>query len=103
MFSSYTLSNTHSGGDSRAQRRNVCPSSWNLDYMSYLMSNHLTHKRSQFICVDSDPETTIGTHANLNGALLYVVEAHCSSLPCQPYIQGAELNYMCSLHKMIKH
>ena len=71
--------------------RKVCPGGWSLEYKGYLMSDHINHKRSQFICVDSDPEATAGTHVNLNGALLYVVEAHCGSLPCLPYIQGAEL------------
>ncbi|XP_028410635.1 uncharacterized protein LOC114533325 [Dendronephthya gigantea] len=71
--------------------RNVCPSGWNLEYKGYLMSDNIGHKRTQFICVDSDPEAVRGTHSNLNGGLLYVVESHCGSLPCLPYVQGQEL------------
>ena len=71
--------------------RNVCPSGWTLEYHGYLMSNHISHKRSEFICVDSAPEARQGTQANLNGGLLYVVESHCGSLPCLPYKQGGEL------------
>ena len=72
--------------------RNVCPSGWTLEYHGYLMSEHYNHKgRSQFICVDSAPEERRGTHANLNGGLLYLVESHCGALPCPPYTQGAEL------------
>lgn len=71
--------------------RNACPSGWTLEYHGYLMSAHISHKRSEFICVDSAPEARQGTHVNLNGGLLYVVESHCGSLPCLPYKQGAEL------------
>lgn len=71
--------------------RNVCPSGWNLEYKGYLMSENLGHKRTQFICVDSEPEAVTGSQANRNGALLYVVESNCGSLPCPPYKTGAEL------------
>ena len=71
--------------------RNVCPSGWTLEYHGYLMSPHIGHKRSEFICVDSAPEARQGTQASLDGGLLYVVESHCGSLPCLSYKQGAEL------------
>ncbi|XP_028411428.1 collagen alpha-3(IV) chain-like [Dendronephthya gigantea] len=71
--------------------RNVCPSGWTLEYKGYLMSDHISHKRTEFICVDSNPDAVQGTQSNLNGGLLYVVESHCGSLPCLPYVQGNEL------------
>ncbi|CAB4030408.1 Hypothetical predicted protein [Paramuricea clavata] len=71
--------------------RNVCPKGWTREYNGYLMSAHISHKRSEFICVDGAPEARQGTQANLSGGLLYVVEGHCGALPCLPYKQGAEL------------
>ncbi|CAB4016173.1 Hypothetical predicted protein [Paramuricea clavata] len=71
--------------------RNVCPKGWTREYNGYLMSEHISHKRSQFICVDGAPEARQGTQANLNGGLLYVVEGYCGALPCLPYVQGSEL------------
>ncbi|XP_028402090.1 short-chain collagen C4-like [Dendronephthya gigantea] len=73
--------------------RNVCPSDWTMEYKGYLMAAHYGHKgRTQFICVDGDPEATHGSHANTDGALLYFVEGHCGhSLPCPPYVHGREL------------
>ena len=70
----------------------ICPSGWTLEYKGYLMSEHHSHKgRSQFVCVDGKPETTVGSHVNRNEALLYFVEGSCGSLPCPPYVQGHEL------------
>ena len=72
--------------------RNVCPSGWTMEYKGYLMTEHYNHKgRTQFICVDGEPDVETGTNANLNGALLYFVEGHCGALPCAPYVQGKEL------------
>ena len=72
--------------------RNICPAGWVLEYTGYLMAEHYNHKgRTQYICVDGNPSGTHGSHANLNGALLYFVESHCGSLPCPPYVQGNEL------------
>ncbi|XP_028402161.1 uncharacterized protein LOC114525143 [Dendronephthya gigantea] len=73
--------------------RNVCPSGWTMEYKGYLMTAHYGHKgRTQFICVDGDPEATHGSHKSTNGALLYFVEGYCNhELPCPPYVQGREL------------
>ena len=72
--------------------RNVCPTGWTLEYKGYLMAEHHGHKgRTQYICVDGEPSSTLGTHANLNGALLYFIEGVCGSLPCGPYVGGYEL------------
>ena len=72
--------------------RNDCPSGWNEEYHGYLMADHHTHKHStSFICIDGEAEFVHGSHANRNGALLYLVEGQCGSLPCLPYVAGREL------------
>eukprot|EP00058_Branchiostoma_floridae_P013333 XP_002598821.1 hypothetical protein BRAFLDRAFT_74502 [Branchiostoma floridae] len=68
-----------------------CPSGWTQEYKGYLMTAHQTHKRTEFVCMDGEPETRPGGQVNLNGALLYPIEAHCGSLPCPSYVQGREL------------
>lgn len=71
---------------------NRCPSGWTREYSGYLMTSHYNHNHeSEYICVDKDAEVVPGGHRNTNGALLYVVQSTCSSLPCKPYINGHEL------------
>ncbi|XP_078692366.1 short-chain collagen C4-like isoform X2 [Branchiostoma floridae x Branchiostoma belcheri] len=76
-----------------------CPRGWSKEYSGYLMSEHHTHNNNKnFICVDGAPELRQGSSANSNGALLYLVEAQCGSLPCGPYISGYELTcVVCTL------
>ena len=72
--------------------RNDCPAGWTLEYQGYLMSAHYGHKgRTQAICVDVDADGAHGTYQNLNGNLLYTIQASCGALPCGPYIQGREI------------
>jgi len=72
--------------------RNDCPSGWTEEYHGYLMADHYSHKHStSFICIDREAEFVHGSHASYNGALLYLVEARCGSLPCLPYVEGREL------------
>ena len=74
--------------------RNMCPVGWTLEYKGYIMSAHLGYKgRTQFICVDKDPGSTVGGHhhEDSTSAYLYFTEAYCGSLPCGPYIHGYEL------------
>ena len=72
--------------------RNDCPTGWTLEYQGYLMSEHYGHKgRTQAICVDVDADGAHGTYQNLNGNLLYTIQAACGALPCGPYIQGREI------------
>eukprot|EP00058_Branchiostoma_floridae_P001981 XP_002587469.1 hypothetical protein BRAFLDRAFT_100149 [Branchiostoma floridae] len=69
-----------------------CPTDWIKEYSGYLMSEKHDHNGNKnFICVDGAPNLRTGSNANLNGALLYLVEAQCGSLPCGPYISGYEL------------
>ena len=72
--------------------RMECPTSWTLEYSGYLMSDHHTHKRTMYECVDSNPDTIPGSSANTNGALFYLVEAACDhGLPCPKYSTEKEL------------
>ncbi|XP_070535345.1 short-chain collagen C4-like [Ptychodera flava] len=74
--------------------RNECPSEeWTREYYGYLMAAHHTHKRSEYLCVDRNPEAMPDSAGNENGALLYVVEGRCdeAGLPCGPYATGYEL------------
>eukprot|EP00058_Branchiostoma_floridae_P013337 XP_002598825.1 hypothetical protein BRAFLDRAFT_74498 [Branchiostoma floridae] len=68
-----------------------CPSGWTREYKGYLMTAGYTQYRSEFVCMDGEPETRPGGHGNHNGALFYLVEASCGSLPCPNYVQGREL------------
>ena len=54
------------------------------------MSAYYAHNKSNYLCVDKDPETDDGGVENQNGALLYIVEFVCGSLPCPPYTEGFE-------------
>lgn len=69
----------------------VCPSSqgWTRQYWGYLMSNHYTQVKSEFICCANNPMLT-GSNANSNGSLWYSVEAEIGSLRA-PYIQNREV------------
>ena len=53
---------------------------------------------SQFICVDERPQVIPGTHGDQKGGLLYLVETHCASLLCEPFVGGRELQcVVCSI------
>ena len=63
-----------------------CPSSWTREYYGYLMTEHSTHRRSSFDCVDVNPDTVSGGGGSTNGALFYHVTATCNGLQCPPYV-----------------
>ena len=72
--------------------RNDCPSGWTKEYHGYLMTAHYNHKSTRdYICVDREAEYVPGSQANQDGALLYLVQGNCGSLPCLPYVDGREL------------
>ena len=80
------------GSEMMVPARNDCPSGWTEEYHGYLMTAHYDHSSVRdFICVDREAEYVPGSHANQNGALLYLVQGYCGSLPCLPYVQGREL------------
>lgn len=47
----------------------TCPAGFASDYTGYVMADHHTHYRRQWLCVDKDAEAT-GSTGNENGALL---------------------------------
>eukprot|EP00058_Branchiostoma_floridae_P015589 XP_002601077.1 hypothetical protein BRAFLDRAFT_121043 [Branchiostoma floridae] len=76
-----------------------CPSGWTQQYRGYLMAGHESHKgRNKFECVDRAPDIFKGTYENKNGALFYLVEGVCGSLPCGPYIANRQITcVVCSI------
>ena len=70
-----------------------CPHTWTREYYGYLMAERNTHYRTTFVCVDEGMESVSGSFANKNGALLYHVEASCTTdLPCPTYNAHQEIN-----------
>ena len=55
------------------------------------MTEHYSHHRNTYECVDKNPESIPGSAASTNGALFYHVEATCNGLPCPPYDPQKEL------------
>src|SRR6218665_4075162 len=71
--------------------RNQCYSGWSTEYTGYLMSENSWHKgRTEFVCMDEEPETHPYGYRNEDGALFYNVEGVCGSLPCPPYVARRE-------------
>jgi hypothetical protein len=72
--------------------RNQCYSGWHAEYAGYLMASRSdVPGRMEFVCVDGSPEAVPGGEANQNGALFYLVEGVCGSLPCPPYVPSREI------------
>jgi hypothetical protein len=72
--------------------RNRCYPGWHLEYSGYLMAgNHDQESASEYICMDARPETLQHSVQNEDGRLFRLVEGHCGSLPCPPYVDGREL------------
>ena len=82
--------------------KKTCPSGFIREYHGYLMSDYYNHiSPMEFVCMDSNPDIVPGTGENKNGVLFYPTEGRCegdSYLPCDPYINGAELTcVVCSI------
>src|SRR6218665_1473602 len=72
--------------------RNKCYSGWNTEYTGYLMAEKHSHRgRTEFVCMDGQPETVPNGYRDENGAPFYNVEGVCGSLPCPPYVARREL------------
>ncbi|XP_052091334.1 uncharacterized protein LOC127728132 [Mytilus californianus] len=70
--------------------RKTCYRGWNTEYHGYLMSDHVSHVRVDYACVDRNPEPMDTSNTiNEDGALLYTIRAKCGSLKCPPYTNGA--------------
>ncbi|KAL3874762.1 hypothetical protein ACJMK2_037732 [Sinanodonta woodiana] len=69
-----------------------CYPGWTMEYSGYLMSGFHGHNgATKYVCVDANPEARHGSSGDLDGHLLYVVQAVCGSLPCPPYAAGRVL------------
>ncbi len=72
--------------------RSQCYAGWTPEYNGYLMAEHQAHHgRTEYVCMDGEPEAEDAGYDNDNGALFYPVEGKCGSLPCPPYINNREL------------
>ena len=71
--------------------RNLCYGGWRLEYAGYLVGQYYKHSGSEFICLDSEPETVAGGEGGSSGKLLFFAEAICGALKCPPYVNGREL------------
>lgn len=70
---------------------NSCPSGWTLQYWGYLMANHYTQRKSEFVCVNNNPLQS-GSNANSNGTLWYPTETETGALVNgSPYFQDREM------------
>ncbi|XP_066301220.1 uncharacterized protein [Branchiostoma lanceolatum] len=71
--------------------RRTCPEGSTREYQGYLMAGYHGHSsRTEFVCMDGEPEVLPGGEGDENGALFYPVEARCGSLSCPPYVEGRE-------------
>ena len=71
--------------------RTKCYPGWTREYSGYLMAGYYDHvAATDYHCIDKDPEDIPGGTSNLNGKVLYFVEAACGSLRCPPYVNGRE-------------
>ena len=73
---------------------NLCNEGWTTEYVGYIAAERIdnSHYRSEFICVDDDPETTAySSPDNDGGTMLYPAQTICGSLPCIPYVDSKDL------------
>jgi len=84
--------NPKASDDIMVPGRQTCPSSdMHLEYSGYLASSMYSQiGQSEYICLDSAPETQPNTQANKAGGLFYPVQVQCGSLPCPPYVHDNE-------------
>ena len=69
--------------------KTVCPTSWTVEYVGYLMAVRHIHKRNAvYECVDKDAESIFSSSGDIDGALFYFVRTICTGLPCPPYVNN---------------
>lgn len=63
-----------------------CPSSsWTREYYGYLTTEHESHYRSSYQCVDINSQGNLGSAGNENGHVIYYVASTCHGFDCPPY------------------
>ena len=79
--------------------KDTCPDGWVKEYTGYIVGSAHSHKHSgSYICVDDTPHVVPGSNGDQAGQLLYMVETHCPSLQCEPYVNARELRcVVCSI------
>ncbi|XP_061195593.1 short-chain collagen C4-like [Saccostrea echinata] len=66
----------------------TCPVGWVKQYQGFLTSNSYTEQKSEYLCLDDNPDFFERSGANENGKLFYPVVTVCGTLPCPPYKNG---------------
>ncbi|XP_071119842.1 short-chain collagen C4-like [Mytilus edulis] len=71
--------------------RKTCYKGWNSEYHGYLMSDHKTHHRRDYACVDINAEPLDNLNGGASGALFYPLRTNCGSLRCPPYTDSVDV------------
>ncbi|CAC5369145.1 unnamed protein product [Mytilus coruscus] len=71
--------------------RKTCYKGWNSEYNGYLMSDHKTHFKKDYACVDKNAEPLDDKNGDENGSLFYTLRTKCGSLRCPPYTNEADV------------
>ena len=71
--------------------RTNCFPGWTLEYTGYLGAGVRTQTLTNYVCVDSSPETILGGAPTDYAASIHNVAAVCGSLPCPPFVDGRPL------------
>jgi hypothetical protein len=72
--------------------RKNCYPGWTLEYYGYLVSAAATHYNGyENVCLDGEPDFLDHGAKSDDEHVFHLVEGHCGSLPCPPYVDGREL------------
>ena len=72
--------------------RKDCYPGWTLEYYGYLASSAANAYYSyEHVCLDGEPDFLDHGGNNDDEHVFHLVEGHCGSLPCPPYVNGREL------------
>jgi hypothetical protein len=81
-----------------------CPSGWSLEYAGYLFAAYYKHRKSDWTCVDKDPETYLSSSGS---SFWYPTEIRCGTVGCsnrpEGYVANREVTCaVCSSKDMTK-
>jgi hypothetical protein len=72
--------------------RKNCYPGWTLEYNGYLVGASTTlYFAYEYVCLDKEPDFLDHGASNDDQHVFHLVEGHCGSLPCPPYVDGREL------------
>lgn len=72
--------------------KTVCPPSWTLEYVGYLITKFKTQGFLEYACLDENPEFVPGESRITGGVTIHLVEVSCNTgLACPPYHAGKEV------------